>query len=508
MNSSMIRYILGSVLKIEAAFLLLPCLVSLCYQEKVGVIYLAVAVSAVLFGAAMTFRKPEDTVFYLKEGCVATALCWIFMSFFGALPFWISGEIPSLVDALFETVSGFTTTGASILEDVEALSHTALFWRSFTHWIGGMGVLVFLLAIISLSGGSQVNLLRAESPGPSVGKLVPKMKHTARILYLIYFGMTVIEVILLMAGKMPLFDALTTSFGTAGTGGFGIKADSIGGYSPSLQWVVTIFMIAFGVNFNAYYFILFHNVRKAFHMEEVRCYLGIILAAIGILLVDTMNIYGNFADALRHSSFQVASIITTTGFSTGDFDLWSQTSKTVLVLLMFIGACAGSTGGGIKVSRFIILIKTIFKELNSYIHPRSIKKITYDDRPIEHEVMRSTNVYFITFVILFTASVLAISFEGWDLTTNFTAVAATINNIGPGLELVGPSRNFAFFSPFSKFVLIFDMLAGRLELFPLLILFHPAIWTELYAHKSALKRLKARKLSRDGETKNKTLRRK
>lgn len=493
MNSSMIRYLLGSVLKIEGALLFLPCLVSLCYQEKVGFFYVSVAVFCLLLGFVMTLKKPEDTVFYLKEGCVTTALSWIFMSFFGALPFWLSGEIPSLTDALFETVSGFTTTGASILTDVEALSYTALFWRSFTHWIGGMGVLVFLLAIISLSGGSHINLLRAESPGPSVGKLVPKMKHTARILYLIYLGMTLIEIVLLLVGKMSLFDALTTSFGTAGTGGFGIKADSMGGYSPYIQWVVTIFMIAFGVNFNAYYFILFHNAKKAFRMEEVRYYLGIIVAAIGILLVDTVKIYGSFSVALRHSAFQVGSIITTTGFSTVDFDLWSQTSKTVLVLLMFIGACAGSTGGGIKVSRFIILIKTILKELNSYIHPRSIKKITYDDRPIEHEVMRSTNVYFMTFVVLFTASVLIISLEDWDLTTNFTAVAATINNIGPGLELVGPSRNFSFFSPLSKYVLIFDMLAGRLELFPLLILFHPAIWKELYAHKSAVRKLKKKK---------------
>ncbi len=497
MNSSIIRYILGSVLKIEGVLLLLPCLVSLCYQEKAGVYYLIVAAVSFLLGFCMTWKKPQDMVFYLKEGCVTTALSWIFMSFFGALPFWISGEIPSLTDALFETVSGFTTTGASILEDVEALSYTALFWRSFTHWIGGMGVLVFLLAIISISGGSQMNLLRAESPGPSVGKLVPKMKHTARILYLIYFGMTVIEIILLLAGGMPLFDALTTGFGTAGTGGFGIKADSFGSYSPYLQWVVTIFMIAFGVNFNAYYFILFHYVKKALRMEEVRCYLGIILASIAVLMADTIKIYGSFSTALRHSAFQVGSIITTTGFSTADFDLWSQTSKTVLVLLMFIGACAGSTGGGIKVSRFIIVIKTVFKELNSYIHPRSVKKITFDDRPIEHEVMRATNVYFITFVVLFSASVLLISLEDWDLTTNFTAVAATINNIGPGLSLVGPSRNFGFLSPLSKYVLIFDMLAGRLELFPLLILFHPAIWKELHEQKSALRRMKAKKAKQE-----------
>lgn len=500
MNSSIIRYILGSVLKVEAALLLLPCIVSLCYQEKSGLSYLLVAAICLAIGFAMTFKKPEDMVFYVKEGCVTTALCWIFMSFFGALPFWISGEIPSLTDALFETISGFTTTGASILEDVEALSYTALFWRSFTHWIGGMGVLVFLLAVSSLSGGSRMNLMKAESPGPSVEKLVPKVKHTARILYLIYLGMTIVEVALLLFGGMSLFDSLAHSFGTAGTGGFGIKADSLGSYSPYEQWVITIFMIAFGVNFNAYYFILLGSLKKAFRMEEVRCYLGIIAAAISVLLVDTLKIYGNIVDALRHSAFQVGSIITTTGYSTADFDLWSPTSKAVLVLLMFIGACAGSTGGGIKVSRFILLVKTIVKELNSYIHPRSIKKLTFDERPIDHEVMRSTNVYFITFMLIFTGSVLIVSFEGWDLVTNFTAVIATLNNIGPGLELVGPSRNFGFLSPLSKYVLMFDMLAGRLELFPLLILFHPAVWTEMYAHRSAVRRLKEkRKQLRSGK---------
>ena len=493
MNSSIIRYILGSVLKVEAALLLLPCIVSLCYQEKVGASYLLVAAIALAIGFAMTFKKPADTVFYVKEGCVATALCWIFMSFFGALPFWVSGEIPSLTDALFETISGFTTTGASILEDVEALSYTALFWRSFTHWIGGMGVLVFLLAIISLSGGSRMNLMKAESPGPSVEKLVPKVKHTARILYLIYLGMTIVQVILLLFGGMSLFDSLLHSFGTAGTGGFGIKGDSLGSYSPYEQWVITIFMIAFGVNFNAYYFILLGSLKKALRMEEVRTYFAIIAAAVGILLIDTVQIYGNIADALRHSAFQVGSIITTTGYSTADFDLWSSTSKTVLVLLMFVGACAGSTGGGIKVSRFVLLIKTISKELNAYIHPRSVKKLTYDERPIDHEVMRSTNVYFITFMIIFTISVLLVSFEGHDLVTNFTAVIATLNNIGPGLALVGPSRNFGFLTPLSKYVLMFDMLAGRLELFPLLILFHPSVWAEMYAHRNAERRLRERK---------------
>lgn len=488
MNSSVIRYILGSVLKIEAILLLLPCMTALLYREWVGSFYLGTAVLCFLLGILMAYRKPKNYVFYLKEGCVATALSWIFLSFFGALPFWMSGEIPSLTDALFETVSGFTTTGASILSDVEALSRTALFWRSFTHWIGGMGVLVFLLAIIPLSGGSHINLMRAESPGPSVGKLVPKIKYTARILYLIYFAMTIIEIVLLIFGNMPLFDAITTSLGTAGTGGFGIKNDSMMSYSPYLQWVVTIFMILFGVNFNAYYFMLFHNFKKAFGMEEVRYYFGIIAVAIGILFFQLLDVYGTAFQSLTHASFQVASIITTTGFSTSNFDLWSQASKTVLVLLMFIGACAGSTGGGIKVSRFVILVKTLGKELHSYIHPKSIKKIKIEGKPVEHEVVRSTNVYFITYMILFSASVLAISFEGKDLITNFTAVAATINNIGPGLEMVGPTQNFGLFSPFSKYILIFDMLAGRLELFPLLILFHPAVWKDLFTQKFTSRR--------------------
>ena len=483
MNASMIRYILGYVLKIEAALMLLPCLVALIYREQEGWYYLVVAAGGLLLGVLATWKKPVNSVFYLKEGCVSTALSWIILSLLGCLPFCLTGEIPSFTDALFETISGFTTTGASILSDVEALSHTSLFWRSFTHWIGGMGVLVFLLAIIPMSGGSNINLMRAESPGPSVGKLVPKMRYTAQILYLIYFGMTILEMVLLIIGKMPVFDAVTTSFGTAGTGGFGIKNDSITGYSSYVQWVVTIFMILFGVNFNAYYLLLFGKIKKAFAMEEVRYYFLVILGAIVIIFTSLLRAGINVADSLRHAAFQVASIITTTGFSTADFDMWSQTCKTVLVLLMFVGACAGSTGGGIKVSRFVVLFKTVGKELNSYIHPKSIKKIKMEGKPVEHEVVRAINVYFITFMIIFSLSVFLISFEGNDLLTNFTAVTATINNIGPGLELVGPTKNFGFFSVFSKYVLMFDMLAGRLELFPLLILFHPAVWKDMFTGK-------------------------
>ena len=479
MNYSIIIYIIGMILKIEAAFMLLPAVTALIYQETCGVAFLITIVLCLAIGFPLTRKKPTRKAFYTKEGFVTVALSWIVLSIMGAIPFVISRSIPNPVDALFETVSGFTTTGASILSNVEALPHCMLMWRSFTHWIGGMGVLVFLLAIVPLSGGSNINLMRAESPGPSVGKLVPKMKYTARILYIIYFSLTLIQFILLLIGRMPVFDAVCTAFGTAGTGGFGIKNDSIAGYSPYIQWVTTIFMLLFGVNFNAYYFILFGNAKKAFKMEEVRWYFIIVIVSSAIITIELCKAATPFANAVRDSAFQVASIITTTGFSTADFNLWSGTSKTILVMLMFIGACAGSTGGGMKVSRFVILFKTVFKELDSYIHPKRIQKLALDGKPIDHDVVRSINVYFITFAVIFVSSLFLISFEGNDLVTNFTAVAATINNIGPGLEFAGPTQNFGHFSAFSKYVLMFDMLAGRLELFPLLILFHPAVWKDL-----------------------------
>lgn len=483
MNTSMIRYILGNVFKLQALFLLLPSATALIYKEDTFVPYIVVAFSCFVVGSMMAWRKPKDTVFYLKEGCVATALSWIVLSGSGAFPLVLTGEIPRFIDALFEMVSGFTTTGSSILSDVEALSHSSLMWRSFSHWVGGMGVLVFLLAVIPMSGGSNINLMKAESPGPSVGKLVPKIRSTARILYLIYIGLGILMFLFLMAGKMPIFDALTTTFGTAGTGGFGIKNDSIASYSPYIQWVITVFMLIFGVNFNAYYLILFNNVKKAFKIEEVRWYFVIIFLSAGVIFTDLMQFYPSLGDAVRDSFFQVASIITTTGFATADFNVWSATSKSVLVLIMFVGACAGSTGGGLKVSRLIILIKTIFKELTSYTHPKSIMKIKMDDKPIEHEVVRSANVYFITYMIIFVVSVFCLTFENKDLVTIFTAVAATFNNIGPGLEMVGPTANFAHFTDFSKLVIIFDMLAGRLELFPLLMLFHPEVWKDTIKRK-------------------------
>ena len=478
MNRSIIRYILGYVLLIEGLLFFVPCLTALIYLEKEGLCYLWVALFCLLIGILMIKNKPENNVFYLKEGCVTTSLSWIILSFFGALPLCLTGEIPYFPDALFETISGFTTTGASILSDVEALSHCSLIWRSFTHWIGGMGVLVFLLAIIPMSGGSHINLMRAESPGPSVGKLVPKVKSTARILYIIYFGMTILQFVLLLFGGMSLFDAINTSVATAGTGGFGFKNDSMGSYSPYLQWVITIFMILFAINFNAYYYLLYKQVKKAFSMEEVRCFLIIVGVATGIIFFNIVGIYGNPFKALTDAAFQVASLISSTGFSSTDFNLWPQTSKTVLVMVMFVGDCARSTGGGVKVSRLIILVKTVFKELTSYIHPKSIRKIKIEDKPVPHEVARSVNVYFVTFILLFGLSTFLISFDGKDFTTNFTAVLATLNNIGPGLEMVGPTQNFGHFSTFSKFILMFDMLAGRLELFPLLILFHPSVWKE------------------------------
>ena len=488
MNRSIIRYILGQVLKLESAFLLLPCIVALIYHERQGIYYVITIAIGLVIGILMTFVKPKNMVFYLKEGCVATALSWIVMSLLGCLPFWFSGEIPSFTDALFETISGFTTTGASVLSNVEALSHCNLFWRSFTHWIGGMGVLVFMLAIIPMSGGSNINLMRAESPGPSVGKLVPKIRYSARILYYIYIGLTLAEIIFLLAGRMPLFDSLCTALGTAGTGGFGIKVDSFASYSVYLQWVVTIFMILFGVNFNAYYFLIFGEVKKAAAMEEVKAYFTIIGVAILGIVICIWNTTSGFFDALTKASFQVASIITSTGFATVDYNAWSSTAKTILLFLMTIGACAGSTGGGIKVSRFISVFKTVKKELDSYIHPKSVKKIKMDGKPIEHDVVRSINVYFITFILLFAVSLFLVSFEGHDLTTNFTAVLATINNIGPGLNMVGPAENFGFFKPFTKYVLMFDMLAGRLELFPLLILLHPALWKQALKRPSAWKK--------------------
>ena len=483
MNGAMIVYILGQVLRIEGLLMLPSFLVGLIYREPQGWSYLIWGAVCFVLGTLITLKKPQNTMIYLKEGCVSTALCWIVLSAFGAVPFVMTGEIPRFIDAMFETVSGFTTTGSSILTDVEAMSHPSLFWRSFTHWIGGMGVLVFLLAVLPMAGGSQFQLMKAESPGPSVGKLVPKVGATARILYLIYFGMTVVTIVLLMLGGMDPFDAFTIGFGTAGTGGFGVKADSCASYPTFCIWVITIFMFLFGVNFNFYYYLVFRRIRDAFKMEEVRWYAIIVLAATGICFVTLLGAFDSF-EALTHAAFQVSTIITTTGYATTDFNLWHSAAKTVLVLLMFCGACAGSTGGGIKVSRIVVFFKSAVKEVGSFIRPRSVKRIKVEGRPVEHEAIRSINVYLTTYMLLFAVSVFILSLEGKDLVTTFTSVAATINNIGPGLELVGPTASFAHLTDLSKWTLIFDMLAGRLELFPMLILLHPTIWKQTFQRRA------------------------
>lgn len=472
----MVLYILGHILKFESAFLTLPALVGLLYREPEGFPFLLVAVLCLLLGLFLTRKRPVSSTLYTREGFVTVALSWIIMSIFGAIPFVLSGDIPSYVDALFETISGFTTTGASILTEVESLSRAGLFWRSFTHWIGGMGVFVFIMAILPLMGGSTMNLMKAESPGPSVSKLVPHVKDTAKILYGIYIAITLSEIVLLCAFGMPLFDALTTGFGTTGTGGFGIKNDSIAGYSPALQIIVTVFMILSGVNYTFYFCLLSRRIKDAFRIEEVRWYFFIILASAGVIAYNTSRMYPTVSETLRHAFFQVGSIITTTGYATTDFNLWPPLSQTILVILMFIGACAGSTGGGMKVSRLVIFFKSLRKELSLIIHPREIRKIRMDGHVIEHATLRSANVFLVIYFVTLLSSTLLISVDEFDFTTNFTAVVSALNNIGPGLNLVGPTQNFSIFSVFSKFVLMFDMLAGRLELFPLMILLMPSTW--------------------------------
>jgi trk system potassium uptake protein TrkH len=476
MNYGILIFILGWILKIEGGLLLLPAVVGFIYRESAGVWFLLTAAIAFIIGTVMTIRNPKSRKVYAREGFVVVALAWLIMSLIGALPFTLSGDIPNYLDAVFETVSGFTTTGASILPEVESLNHCSLFWRSFTHWVGGMGIFVFMLAVVPLLGGSTFNLMKAESPGPVVGKFVPKIRETAAILYTIYLAITIVECLLLTICGMPFFEAICHTFGTVGTGGFGVKNSGYTEYAPILQNITTFFMIACGVNFQFYYYLVGKRFKLAFSMSEVKAYLIIILVAIVLIAFNIRGMYGTTEEAVRHSAFQVGTIITTTGYATTDFDKWPAFSQSILVLLMMCGACAGSTGGGIKVSRIVLLFKTIHKELSKIIHPRFIKKIQFDGVSVAHETVRNTNVFIAVYCVIFALSVLCISVDNHDFTTNFTAVTATINNIGPGLSLVGPTQNFGFFSPFSKIVLIFDMLAGRLELFPMLLLFAPHVW--------------------------------
>ena len=478
MNHSMIRYIVGAVLCFESIFLFLPMLIGLYCGERSGFAFLICSVICLACGGFLVMKKPKSNVFYAVEGFVSVSVSWIAMSFFGALPFWISGEIPHFADALFEAISGFTTTGATILSDVETLSKCCMFWRSFTHWIGGMGVLVFVLAVFPMRGGNIMFLMKAESPGPSVEKLVPRVKNTALILYGVYTTLTLLEIILLWITGLPLFDSVNMGLATAGTGGFGILNDSAGSYASHHQIILTVFMILFGVNFNIYYLILVKRAKDICHSEELKVYLGIILASGLLIAYNIRHIYTNPFEALKHAFFQVGSIITTTGFSTADFTEWPLFSCTILVSLMFCGACAGSTGGGMKVSRILIMVKTAVKELFTIKHPHGIKIIKLDGRVVEHETVRSVNTFVVIYALTFASSVLLISLDNFDFTTTFTSVAATINNIGPGLSMVGPCGNFQPFSDFSKVILMFDMLAGRLELLPMIVLFSPMIWSK------------------------------
>ncbi len=477
MNHSSIIYILGKILQIEALFLVLPIIISLIYREDDFFAFLITMVATGVAGTLISFRKPGKSSFYAREGFVIVALGWLVMSVMGALPFVINGDIPDFTDAFFETVSGFTTTGSSILSDVESLSHASLFWRSLTHWIGGMGVFVFMLAVMPMAGAQNMHLMRSESPGPDVGKLVPRLQDTAKILYKIYFALTILMFLILLFTGMEGFDAITVTFGTAGTGGFAVKNDSSASYSSVQQIIISVFMICFGINFNFFYLFTFgKSILEALKMEEIRIYLLIVAGSVIAIMINARQMFSSVFDAFNKSLFQVASIITTTGFGTADFDTWPVFSKTILVMLMFIGACAGSTGGGIKVSRVIILFKVFHQELYHFIHPRLVRNVHMNGRALKDETVDGVKVYMGAYLIIFAISVLLISLENHDPVTNFTAVAATMNNIGPGLSKVGPTCNFAFFSAPSKYILMFDMLAGRLELYPMLLLFAPTTW--------------------------------
>lgn len=476
MNYRMIFKVLGLILLCLAALMLLPLIAGLCYGENVLNFVITIGITA-LFGFILSRTKPRTTGIFAREGFVIVGLGWILMSLFGALPFVISGSIPNYIDAVFETVSGFTTTGATILNDIEALPRADMFWRSFTHWIGGMGVLVFIMAVLPMSGEHSMHIMRAEVPGPTVGKLVPRVRKTASILYLIYIGLTVLETVLLLLGGMNFYDALLHAFATAGTGGFSTKAASIGAYnSVYIEMVVATFMILFGLNFNLYFLLLIGRIKDVLKNEELHWYLGIVASAVLALALGITKMYGGFFTALRHAYFNVATIISTTGFCTVDFDKWPEYCKWIIVLLMFTGACAGSTGGGLKISRIAILAKSACREVKQMIRPRSVGRVELDGKRVDSGALRAVSVFFILYMFLLLTSTFLVSFDGHDLSTNFTASLSCMSNIGPGLSAVGPVGNFDIFSYPSKIVLSFAMLLGRLEIFPILVLFSKHTW--------------------------------
>lgn len=480
MNYGMIRYIVGKMLLIESFLMLFPAFVSLLYGEKEGIAFLLTAVILLLV-SLLGSRKPKHTAIYAKEGFLIVALAWVLWSVFGTLPFLISGTIPRFDDAFFEVVSGFTTTGSTILTDIEALPKGMNFWRCLTHWVGGMGVLVFVMAVIPLSSRNSMFLMRAEMPGPTCDKLVPKARTTARILYTMYLGLSVAEVIFLLAGGMNLYEAVIHTFSTAGTGGFSDRNASIAAFdSAYIDGVITVFMLLFGINFNLYFLLLMKNVKGFFKNEELRNYLGIVAAAIVLITINIMNLYGGVLHAFRYAAFQVVSVITTTGFVTANFDLWPEFSKTILLMLMVVGACAGSTGGGMKVSRIMILGRTITKETRQILHPKSVNVVKLDGKRLTNEETHGVYVYTICYFVILCVSVLLVSVDNFDFTTNFTAVLTTLNNVGPGLAKVGPVENFSAFSCFSKIVLSFDMLIGRLEILPIMMLLAPVTWRKKF----------------------------
>ena len=481
MNYKMMGRFIAQILGIEVIFMIPALCISIYCRESAairGFSWSMVMIALLALGLYALCRKGKKR-FYAREGMVCVGLSWIVMSLMGALPFYISREIPKYIDCFFEIVSGFTTTGSSILPEVESLSKGILYWRSFSHWLGGMGILVFLLAISSLKGskgGYTMHLLRAESPGPNVGKLVPKMKQTAEILYVLYILLTVLNILFLLIGRMPLFDAVCTALGTAGTGGFGIKNDSIASYSPYLQNVCTVFMLLFGVNFSCYYLILVKQFKTVWKDEELRMYLGMVFGSIVLITINIYGMYDSLGESIRHAAFQVASIVTTTGFATTDFDLWPSFSKAILLCLMVIGASAGSTGGGFKCGRALLLFKNMRRNLKKALYPRRVEVVCNNGQMMEEGVLSNINTYLSAYVIIIIVSFLLISLDGFSTTTNFSAVLACFNNIGPGLEAVGPTCNFSGYSVLSKLVLIFDMLAGRLEIFPILMLLSKSTW--------------------------------
>lgn len=481
MNYKMMGRFIGKILMVEAAFMVPAMLISLYEGEfaSVRAFMWTLAAIVLLVVLLMWLCKGSKNKFYAKEGLACVGISWIVMSFLGCLPFFISGTIPDFVDAFFEIVSGFTTTGASILPEVEGLPKGILYWRSFSHWLGGMGVLVFLLAVSSMGGGDNgytMHLLRAESPGPNVGKLVPKMRKTASILYLIYILLTILDVFFLMLGKMPLFEAVCTAFGTVGTGGFGIKNDSMASYSPYIQNVCTVFMFLCGVNFTCFYLLLIRQVKNVFRDEELRLYLGVAAASILVITLNLRGFYDTFSETLRHAAFQVATIMTTTGFATTDYELWPGLSKAIMLALMIIGASAGSTGGGFKCGRALLVLKSLRRSVQKIVHPQKVQVVRVNGQPIDEKVLQNTNAYLAAYAILIIASFILVSVDGFSITTNLSAVLACFNNIGPGFEMVGPTSNYAAFGTFSKLVLALDMLAGRLEIFPILILFSRTTW--------------------------------